>query len=175
MSISSNTLFTLLSVTHRLPLRPLHVPTHRAYDVVVQLSLTSTSGLSYHLRPSLRPPPLPFRCRYADRLLPDVSAKNRPSMVDFGHRRSIEGEIDHRRLIKGEKGKKKKRKRRKKEKRSTYFPAPFSSVRRRRPRVASARAPLPSTGHGLFFSRASRRNVSPCGEKGRGDIAPFFY
>ncbi|RRT40705.1 hypothetical protein B296_00058330 [Ensete ventricosum] len=40
--------------------------------------------------------------------------QNRPSTIDFGCRRSIEGEIDGRRSIKGEKGKKKKRKRRKK-------------------------------------------------------------
>ncbi|RWW46322.1 hypothetical protein BHE74_00047765, partial [Ensete ventricosum] len=33
-----------------------------------------------------------------DRLLPGGSAKNRPSVVDFGRWRSIEGEIDRRRI-----------------------------------------------------------------------------
>ncbi|RWW47598.1 hypothetical protein BHE74_00046378, partial [Ensete ventricosum] len=75
--------------------------------------------------------------------------QNRPSAVDFGRRRSIEGEIDHCRLIEGEKGKKKKqRKRRKKKKR-----------RRRIPRAVPAREPSPPAGcsraaaHGLLASR----------------------
>ncbi|RZR92124.1 hypothetical protein BHM03_00020377 [Ensete ventricosum] len=38
--------------------------------------------------------------------------QNRPLMVDFGHRQSIEGEIDRRRSIEGEKGKKKKKRKR---------------------------------------------------------------
>ncbi|RZR91937.1 hypothetical protein BHM03_00020178 [Ensete ventricosum] len=38
--------------------------------------------------------------------------QNQSSMVDFGRRWSIEGEIDRQRLIEGEKGKKKKKKRR---------------------------------------------------------------
>ncbi|RRT46709.1 hypothetical protein B296_00053621, partial [Ensete ventricosum] len=88
-----------------------------------------------------------------------------PSKID--RRRSIEGEIDRRQSIEGEKGKKKKRKRRKKEKRSTYFPAPSLPARRRCPRVA--RAPSPLAGRGRFLSRARRQNVSPRGEKGRGD------
>ncbi|RWW67244.1 hypothetical protein BHE74_00025345 [Ensete ventricosum] len=77
--------------------------------------------------------------------------------------------------IKGEKGKKKKQKRRKKEKRSTYFPVPSSPARHRRTQVASARALSPPVGCGRFFSRARRRNVSPRGEEGRGDVAPFLF
>ncbi|RZS08785.1 hypothetical protein BHM03_00039803, partial [Ensete ventricosum] len=61
--------------------------------------------------------------RYVDRPLPGGTAKNRPSMVDFGRQRPIDGEIDRRRSIEGEKEKKKKkRKRRKKKRRRTYFP-----------------------------------------------------
>ncbi|RWW09058.1 hypothetical protein GW17_00027469 [Ensete ventricosum] len=56
-------------------------------------------------------------CQYADCPLPGGSSKNRPSIVDFGHRRLIEGEIDRRWSIEREKGKKKKRNRRKKVKR----------------------------------------------------------
>ncbi|RWW73519.1 hypothetical protein BHE74_00018601, partial [Ensete ventricosum] len=74
--------------------------------------------------------------------------------------RVVPPKIDRRRSIEGEKGKKKKRKRRKKEKRGTYFPAPSSSARRRRPQSLPA---------GRFFSRAKRRNVSLRVEKGRGD------
>ncbi|RZS14848.1 hypothetical protein BHM03_00046597 [Ensete ventricosum] len=59
----------------------------------------------------------PSSCRYVDRPLSGSSAKNRPSAVDFGRRRSIEGEFNRRCSIEQEKGKKKKRKRRKKEKR----------------------------------------------------------
>ncbi|RZS06376.1 hypothetical protein BHM03_00037020, partial [Ensete ventricosum] len=43
------------------------------------------------------------------------------------------------------------------------------TARRRCPRVASARASSPPMGRGHFFSRARRRNISPCGEKGRDD------
>ncbi|RWV92972.1 hypothetical protein GW17_00044603 [Ensete ventricosum] len=53
--------------------------------------------------------------------------QNRPSAVDFERRQSIEGEIDRRRLIEGEKGKKKKRQRRKKkeeEKKKEYLVPP---------------------------------------------------
>ncbi|RWW18630.1 hypothetical protein GW17_00017369 [Ensete ventricosum] len=58
--------------------------------------------------------------------------QNRPSTVDFGHRRSIEGE-------KGKKKKKKKRKRRKKMRRRK------NTSRRPRPRTVTTRAPpLPS-------------------------------
>ncbi|RWW16071.1 hypothetical protein GW17_00020062 [Ensete ventricosum] len=46
------------------------------------------------------------------------------------------------------------------------LPAP---VRRRCPRVPSARAPSLPTGCERFFSRARRQNISPRGEKGRGD------
>ncbi|RRT60574.1 hypothetical protein B296_00017652 [Ensete ventricosum] len=61
--------------------------------------------------------------------------QNRPSAVDFSCSQSIEGEIDHRRSIEGEKGKKKKKKRKRRrrgkeerrrrgeEERSTSLPA----------------------------------------------------
>ncbi|RZS05857.1 hypothetical protein BHM03_00036414 [Ensete ventricosum] len=88
-----------------------------------------------------------------------------PPKIDRQQYRSIGGEIDRWWSIDGEKRKKKKRKRRKKEKRSTYFPT----------RVANARAPLPIVGRGRFFSRMRRRNVSPRGEKGRGDVSPFIF
>ncbi|RZR80419.1 hypothetical protein BHM03_00006450 [Ensete ventricosum] len=68
--------------------------------------------------------------------------RNRPSAVDFGRRQLIEGKIDRRWSIEGEKGKKKKkRKRRKKKKRrrkKTSFPrvvvARVSSLPTRHPR-----------------------------------------
>ncbi|RWW36161.1 hypothetical protein BHE74_00058843, partial [Ensete ventricosum] len=61
-----------------------------------------------------------LRYRYADLPLPSGTVKNRPSMVFFGCRRSIEGE----------KGKKKKRKRRRGEKKEVSpFPAPSSPTR----------------------------------------------
>ncbi|RWW02268.1 hypothetical protein GW17_00034656 [Ensete ventricosum] len=43
---------------------------------------------------------------------------NRPSMVDFGHWRSIKGEIDYRRSIEEEKGKRKKKKKKKRKRRN---------------------------------------------------------
>ncbi|RWW20251.1 hypothetical protein GW17_00015654 [Ensete ventricosum] len=46
--------------------------------------------------------------------------QNQPSTIDFGRRRLIEGEFDHRRSIEGEKGKKKKKRKRRKKK--TSFP-----------------------------------------------------
>ncbi|RZS13298.1 hypothetical protein BHM03_00044861 [Ensete ventricosum] len=104
---------------------------------------------------------------------PVVSPKidrRRPIKGEIDRRRSIEREIDRWRSIEGEEGKKKKRKRRKKEKRSTYFPVPSLPARRRCPRLASARAPSPPVGRGRFFSHARRQNVSPRGEKGRGDV-----
>ncbi|RWW58954.1 hypothetical protein BHE74_00034140 [Ensete ventricosum] len=77
--------------------------------------------------------------------------------------RLIEGEIDRRRSIEGEKGKKKKkRKRRKKEEKEKKN---LLSTRRPRPCVVAALA------RGCSFSRVRRRNVSPCGEKDRGDVA----
>ncbi|RZS07928.1 hypothetical protein BHM03_00038845 [Ensete ventricosum] len=76
-------------------------------------------------------------CRYVDYLLSSGTVKNRSSAVDFGRRRSIEGEIGS---IEGEKGKKKKRKRRKKKRRRkpSVVLAHASSLplRRRHPRVA---------------------------------------
>ncbi|RWW27194.1 hypothetical protein GW17_00008385 [Ensete ventricosum] len=62
-----------------------------------------------------------------------VPPKNRPSAIDFNHRRSIEGEIDRRRSIEGEKGKKKKKKRRRGEEEPTFH-VTSSPAHRRRPR-----------------------------------------
>ncbi|RWW56990.1 hypothetical protein BHE74_00036255 [Ensete ventricosum] len=109
--------------------------------------------------------------KYADRPLPGGTAKNQPSAIDFGRRRSTEGESDHRRSIEGEKVKKKKKRKRRKKKRRrrTYFP-----------RDVLARAPSPPVGrprtvaalaHERFFSRTRRWNISPRGEKDRGDFA----
>ncbi|RRT61184.1 hypothetical protein B296_00027720, partial [Ensete ventricosum] len=81
-----------------------------------------------------------------------------PPKID--HRRSIEGEIG---LIEGEKGKKK-RKRRKKKRRRRKPSTVLTVVARGSPahhRLASTLA--------CFFSRARRRNISPCGEKDLSD------
>ncbi|RWV78253.1 hypothetical protein GW17_00060807 [Ensete ventricosum] len=82
--------------------------------------------------------------RYADCLLLGGTAK-----------------IDRRWSIEGEKGKKKKRGRRKK------YLVPTRTARRRRscPRIVAALA------RRRFFSCTRRRNVSPCGEKDRGNVA----
>ncbi|RRT53852.1 hypothetical protein B296_00049557, partial [Ensete ventricosum] len=77
--------------------------------------------------------------------------QNRPLAVDFGRQRSIEGEIDHRQSIEGEKGKKKKKRKRRMKKR-----------RRRKKKTTFHHAVL---ARGRFFSRARRRNVSPFGRK----------
>ncbi|RWW28756.1 hypothetical protein GW17_00006753 [Ensete ventricosum] len=76
--------------------------------------------------------------------------------------RWISGEINHWRSIEEEKGKKKKKRKRRKKNKNLL------SMRRPRPRVAAALACW------RFFSRARRWNVSPCGEKDRGDVTPFF-
>ncbi|RRT48902.1 hypothetical protein B296_00052734, partial [Ensete ventricosum] len=71
--------------------------------------------------------------------------------------------------LREKKWKKKNRKRRKKEKRSTYFlvGAPSLPEGRQCPRGIATRGS--QHGRWRFFSRARRRNVSPCREKGRGD------
>ncbi|RZS10715.1 hypothetical protein BHM03_00041978 [Ensete ventricosum] len=117
------------------------------------------------------------RYRYADRPLPGSTIKNRPSMVDFSRRWPIEGEIDCWRSIStvgsrlkekstvgGRLRKKKERRRRGKEekkKRRRKNTVPSSPACRCRPRVARTRE--------RFFSRTRRQNVSPRGEKDRGD------
>ncbi|RWW31148.1 hypothetical protein GW17_00004238 [Ensete ventricosum] len=88
----------------------------------------------------------PPSCRYADRPLPGGSTKNQLSAVDFDRRRSIEGEIDRRRLIEREKGKKKKKRKKKKtkekrRKRILIARAQSSPVRCRRPLIAGAFSP----------------------------------
>ncbi|RWW58516.1 hypothetical protein BHE74_00034601 [Ensete ventricosum] len=89
--------------------------------------------------------------------------ENRPSMVDFGRRRSIERKEERRRRGKEEK---------KKEERSTSFPhavltRALSSPAGRSPVVAALAC-------GRFFSRARRWNVSPLGEKDRGDTGGIY-
>ncbi|RZS16876.1 hypothetical protein BHM03_00048941 [Ensete ventricosum] len=91
--------------------------------------------------------------RYANSLLPDGTAKNRSSAVNFDRwrpiegeidrRRSIEGEIDRRRSIEGEKGKKKKKRKRRKTKRrrrKKYLLSPC----RPHPHAIAALARMPS-------------------------------
>ncbi|RWW34512.1 hypothetical protein GW17_00000711 [Ensete ventricosum] len=65
-------------------------------------------GKSFTRTPSRRIHPI-SGYRYADCPLSGGSAKNRPSVVDFGRRRPIEEEIDCRRSIEEEEEKKKKR------------------------------------------------------------------
>ncbi|RWW43158.1 hypothetical protein BHE74_00051215, partial [Ensete ventricosum] len=77
----------------------------------------------------------PTADQYTDHPLPSGTAK-------IDRRRSIKGEIDHRRPIEGEKGKKKmkmRRRKKKKRRRRGYippFPVPTPPTRRPRPRVA---------------------------------------
>ncbi|RWW61182.1 hypothetical protein BHE74_00031784 [Ensete ventricosum] len=108
--------------------------------------------------------------RYADRQLPGGTAKNRPSAVDFGHRRPIEREIDRRRLIEGDrwsteedrrsekKGRRRRRGKEEEEKKHNLY--------RHRPQVAHA--PLSPTGRPRAVAAHARRRIvatSPCGEK----------
>ncbi|RWW12841.1 hypothetical protein GW17_00023477 [Ensete ventricosum] len=86
--------------------------------------------------------------RYADRPLPGGTAK-------IDRRRSIS-------IVDGRLREKKKEERRRRGEENLLSP----SCPRPRPVAALAR--------GRFFSRVRRRNVSLCGEKDRGDIAPFF-
>ncbi|RWW00226.1 hypothetical protein GW17_00036814 [Ensete ventricosum] len=91
-----------------------------------------------------------------------------PPKIDFGCRRSIEGEI---RSIEGEKGKKKKRKRKKRREEENLSPvlarapsSPSTAVRRR----VVARGSLALV---VACTHARRQNVSLRREKDRGDIA----
>ncbi|RWW52776.1 hypothetical protein BHE74_00040785, partial [Ensete ventricosum] len=104
---------------------------------------------------------------------PSATTKNRPSTVDFGHRRPIEGEstigdrlreIGGRRSIEGDRRSEKKGRRGKEEeeKQNLY----------RRPRPVAAHR-SPARRHrphqqAIFLPRR-RQNVSPCGEKDQGD------
>ncbi|RWV98696.1 hypothetical protein GW17_00038438 [Ensete ventricosum] len=81
-----------------------------------------------------------------------VGGRFRLSAIDFGCRRSNEGEIDYRRSIEEEKGRKKKRKRRKK-KRSTSH----------RPRLRAACVLSPPAGRSRAIATCGRL-LSPCGE-----------
>ncbi|RRT48089.1 hypothetical protein B296_00047266, partial [Ensete ventricosum] len=102
-----------------------------------------------------------------------VGSRFRLSVIDFGCRRSNEGEIDYRRSIEEEKGRKKKRKRRKKKKRrsTSHRPRPRAACAPSPPRVA--RNPSPHAGD--FCPRAGRRFVSPCWERDRGNVSPLFF
>ncbi|RWW87750.1 hypothetical protein BHE74_00003401 [Ensete ventricosum] len=137
----------------------------------------------------------PSGYRYADRLLPGGSAKNRPSTVDFDRRRpieeeidrrqSIEREIDRRRLIEEEKGKKK-RKRRKKKRRiprlrrgSLFLPReeteclPLRGERSRRHRYILVSTNVPThdssvcTGVSARKTKEEKRKVQWRKEEGR--------
>ncbi|RWW11483.1 hypothetical protein GW17_00024904 [Ensete ventricosum] len=117
----------------------------------------ATSSLVCRRRPRVACAPLP----------PSPAGAFSPTRGD------VPPKIDCWRPIEGENGKKKKRKRRKKKRRRrTYFPrdvlACVPSLPAGRPRTVAALA------RGRFFSHARRRNVSPRGEKDRGDVAPFF-
>ncbi|RWV97820.1 hypothetical protein GW17_00039368, partial [Ensete ventricosum] len=57
--------------------------------------------------------------------------KNRPSTIDFGHPRLIEGEIDRRRSIEGDRRSEKKKKRKRRRNRTSIVAAHRSPVRRR--------------------------------------------
>ncbi|RWW20431.1 hypothetical protein GW17_00015456 [Ensete ventricosum] len=116
-------------------------------------------------------------CRYADRQLLDGSAKNRPSIVDFGRVSSLPADRQRPRAIatRGE--------------RALFLPREETerlptwgerSRRRRRPAGAFSPARGDGTSRGekdrgdvvnprALFSPTKRRNVSPRGERGRGD------
>ncbi|RZS22052.1 hypothetical protein BHM03_00054776, partial [Ensete ventricosum] len=101
----------------------------------------------------------PSGYRYTGRPLPGGSVKNRPSAVDFDHRRPILKEIDRRRSIEEEKGKKK-RKRKKKRREEERIP------RQRRPRppaVATRGSPVVATATAFSPARGdrSRRHRPP--------------
>ncbi|RWW76336.1 hypothetical protein BHE74_00015575 [Ensete ventricosum] len=83
-----------------------------------------------------------------------VGGRFRLSAIDFGCRRSNEGEIDYRQSIEEEKGRKKKRKRRKKKKRRSTS---------HRPRLRAACAPSPPAGRSRAIATCGRL-LSPCGE-----------
>ncbi|RWW27213.1 hypothetical protein GW17_00008366 [Ensete ventricosum] len=86
-------------------------------------SVPPVSGGTYQsARLPVRGPPATGRYR-----------QNRPSVVDFGHHRSIEGE-------KGQKKKKRKRRKKKEEKKKKEYLAPSSPARRSRPRPIAALA-----------------------------------
>ncbi|RWW29167.1 hypothetical protein GW17_00006318, partial [Ensete ventricosum] len=76
----------------------------------------------------------PLVYRYADRPLPGGTTKNRSSAVDFGHERPIEGEIDRRRSIEGDRRSEKKGRRRRRGEETE----PLPSLPAGRPRAIAA-------------------------------------
>ncbi|RWW78402.1 hypothetical protein BHE74_00013375, partial [Ensete ventricosum] len=100
-----------------------------------------------------------------------VDSRFQTSVVDFSHQQSIDGEIDRRRSIEGEKGKKKKkRKRRKKKKRiHTSFPravlarVPSPPTRRPRLRIAC----VPSSPASILLPREETKHLPARGERSR--------
>ncbi|RWW03285.1 hypothetical protein GW17_00033568 [Ensete ventricosum] len=93
----------------------------------------------------------PSGCRYANRLLPGGTAKNRPLTVDFGRRWSIStvsGRLREKSTIGSRLREKKGRRRRGKEekRREEENLAPSSPAHRRRPRPRIVAARMPSQG-----------------------------
>ncbi|RZS18579.1 hypothetical protein BHM03_00050859, partial [Ensete ventricosum] len=97
--------------------------------------------------------------RYADCPLPSAIWPKRPSTIDFDCRRSIEGDIERRQSIEGEKGKKKKKKRGRRKK---YL---ASSLPVRRRRLGVARVSLPPSPAGDFSPARGDRTSSRTGRK----------
>ncbi|RWW16413.1 hypothetical protein GW17_00019703, partial [Ensete ventricosum] len=102
--------------------------------------------------------------------------KNRPSAVDFGHLRLIEGEIDRRRSIEGDRRSEKKKKRKKKKRRrnKTSIVAVHRSPARRRPcpvvaygSPAHCHRPHPRA---IFLPREETERLPVRGERSRRHI-----
>ncbi|RRT74287.1 hypothetical protein B296_00021136, partial [Ensete ventricosum] len=85
-----------------------------------------------------------------------VPPKNQLSAVDFNCRRSIEGEIDRRRSIEGEKGKKKKKKKKRRGEEEPTFHVTSSPAHRRRPRPRA-----------IFLPREEMKRLLAWGERSR--------
>ncbi|RRT77947.1 hypothetical protein B296_00023801, partial [Ensete ventricosum] len=93
--------------------------------------------------------------------------QNRLSVVNFGRRRSIEGQIDRRRLIEGEKGKKKKKKRKRRKKKEEE-----EGKKKEVPRAVLVRPSLPFAGRPRVACGPSLPSPAiflPLEEKDQGD------
>ncbi|RWW19483.1 hypothetical protein GW17_00016461 [Ensete ventricosum] len=119
---------------------------------------------------------------YVDRPLPDGTTKNRPSAVDFGRRRPIEGESavsDRLREIGGRLREIKDRRKREEEEEKKQ------NLYRRHPRAVAAHGSptrcCRQYPRAIFLPREEieclpawgERSVSSSGEKDRGDVVPF--